>query len=260
MAITSKKLFLASRWEQVVLITSFLIVMEITGILQPTQSFIYQNFLSPSKSWWVQRTTQLNKGFGSFKKIFNSATHIQDLESRLAESTAALTELESLKKENQELRFLLENTDRPQTRTTLLRPVVSLTKPAVSGGENISLEKGSLVLSRETLLGQLSKIGLYESQVVLLHEKESIPILAKTESGVEGIIRGNDKKIIFTEVAKTDQLVVGDKIFTMGQNQVEQGILIGHISFINYEISDSAQTAIIEQYVSFFESPVVEVR
>jgi rod shape-determining protein MreC len=260
MAVTSKKLFLASRWEQVILITSFLIVMEVTGILQPTQTFIYQNFLSPSKSWWIQRTTQLNKGFSSFKKIFNSASHIQDLESRLAESTAALTELESLKKENQELRFLLENTDRPQTRTALSRPVVSLAKPAVSGGKNINLEKGSLVLSRETLLGQLSKIGPHESQVVLLHEKESIPILSKTESGVEGIIKGDDKKIIFTEVAKTDQLVVGEKIYTMGQNQVEQGILIGQISFINYEVSDSVQTAVVEQYVSFFETPVVEIR
>jgi len=46
----------------------------------------------------------------------------------------------------------------------------------------------------------------------------------------------------------------------MGQNQVEQGILIGQISFINYEVSDSVQTAVVEQYVSFFETPVLEIR
>lgn len=255
-----KRFFLLASWEQILFIGGLLLIMELTGLVLPVQSFVYQNIVSPSKNWWVSSSGKIISSTSSLSKVFRYTAHIQDMEARLAESTAALTELETLRKENQELRFLLENTDRPQTRTVLTRPVVSLAKPAISGGEDLGLEEGSLVISRETLLGQLSKIGQFESQVVLLHEKESTPILAKTESGVEGIIEGDGKKIIFTEVNKTDKLVLGEKIYSMGQSQIEQGILIGRISFVNQDLSSSVQTAVVEQYVSFFESPVVEVR
>lgn len=255
-----KNLFLTTTWEQILVIGGLILIMELTGFVKPVQQVVYQDLVEPSKNWWVQVTTKLVTGSNSFKKVFNYATHIQDLERKLAAATAELTELETLRRENQELRFLLENTDRPQTRTILTRPVVSLAKPAVAGGQDLNLETGALVISRETLLGQLSKINQHESQVVLLHEKEATPILAKTESGVEGIIRGDGRKILFTEVNKTDQLTVGEKIYTLGQNQVEQGILIGQVSFINRDLASSVQTAVVEQYVSFFESSVVEVR
>jgi cell shape-determining protein MreC len=255
-----KKFFLLASWEQIIFIGGVLLIMELTGFALPVQSFIYKNVVSPSKNLWVVNTSRITQRVSSFGKVFNYAAHIQDLESRLADAAASLTELETLKKENQELRFLLENTDRPQTRTVLTRPVVSLSKPAVAGGHDLGLEEGSLVISRESLLGQLSKINKFESQVVLLHEKESTPILAKTESGVEGIVKGDGKKIIFTEVDKTAKLNTGEKIYSLGQNQIEQGILIGRISFIDQDLTSSVQTAIIDQYVSFFESPVVEVR
>ncbi|MFZ5437645.1 MAG: rod shape-determining protein MreC [Patescibacteria group bacterium] len=255
-----KNLFLTTTWEQILLIGGVILIMELTGLVRPVQQTIYHGLIEPSKNWWVQLTNQFIAKSSSVKKVFNYAVHIQDLELKLAAASASLTELETLKRENQELRFLLENTDRPQTRTILTRPVVSLAKPAVAGGKDLNLETGALVISRETLLGQLSKINEHESQVVLLHEKEATPILAKTESGVEGIIRGDGRKILFTEVNKTDQLRVGEKIYTLGQSQVEQGVLLGQISFINQDLASSVQTAIIEQYVSFFESSVVEIR
>jgi cell shape-determining protein MreC len=255
-----KRLFLLASWEQITIIGVVLLIMELLGLVKPVQGFLFNSLFVPGQNLVVRVTNQSLTNLYAVRKVFNSAVHIRDLEARLAESTAALTELQTLKRENQELRFLLENTDRPQTRTYLTRPVVSLTKPAIAGGQDLQLAVGSLVLSRETLLGQLSKINQHESQVTLLHEKEATPILAETESGVTGIIRGDGKKILLTEVAKTDQLVVGEKVYSLGQNQVEQGILIGQISFINQDLTSSVQTALIEQYVSFFESAVVEVR
>lgn len=255
-----KRFFLTASWEQVILIGGVLLVMELLNLTQPIQGMFSRILFVPSQSFLVKTTSQLVVSFDSFKKIFNYAAHIRDLELKLAEATANLTELETLKKENQELRFLLENTDRPQTRTYLTRPVVSLSKPAIAGGLDLQLEAGSLVLSRETLLGQLSKINQHESQVTLLYEREAMPILVQTESGVKGIVKGDGKKILLTEVNKTDQLVVGEKVYSLGQNQVEQGILIGQISFINQDLASSVQTAVIEQYVSFFDSPIVEVR
>lgn len=260
MAMTRKNYFSPSRWEQVLMVVIFVLILEVTNLISPVQNMVYSRFMGPMKSWWVKQATNIVSISGDIKKVFNSVAHIQDLELRLAESSAALTELETLKKENKELRFILENTDRPEGRTFLTRPVVSLAKPAVAGGLDISLEKGALVLSRETLLGQLTNIGQHESQVILLFEKEAPAIFAETESGVQGIIRGDGKKIIFTEVARTDELVVGEKIFTLGQPQVEQGVLIGRVLVIDQDMTASVQTAVVEQYISFFESSIVEVR
>lgn len=248
-----------NRWQQILIVVGCFFIFQSGGILLPVEKG-FSRLVEPLKKWWVVQATEFLSFEKAFTKVFNSVAHIQNLELRLAESTVALTELESLKKENAELRFLLENTDRPHTKTVLTRPVVSLAKPAVSGGKDLQLEKGSLVLSREVLLGQLKEIGEYESQVILLSEKDATPLLAETETGVRGIIQGDGKKILFTEVARTDLLVVGQRIVTVGQPQVEQGIFIGRILKVESDPVASVQTAIVEQQVSFFESAVVEVR
>ncbi|NCN45237.1 MAG: hypothetical protein AUK08_01990 [Candidatus Pacebacteria bacterium CG2_30_36_39] len=248
------------RWDQVLLIGISVLLLESVGWLLPVQNLTYGYVVKPMKHWWVQQSTKVTSTVGLVSKLFNAAAHIQDLESRLADAAASLTELDSLKTENKELRYLLENTDRPQGRTLITRPVVAFAKPAVAGGLDLQLEKNSLILSRETLLGQISEVGNFESQVTLLYEKEATPILAETDTGVQGIVRGDGRKLLFTEVARTANLIVGQRVITVGQPQVEQGILIGKIVAIENNMTASVQTAVIEQYVSFYESPVVEVR
>lgn len=259
MAVTRPLPFSLSLWHKVVVVAIGLWLLQSVGLTHFMEAGL-SRVAQPLQNWWVRRISAGLTSYQGFTKVFHSAAHIQNLELRLAEANSALTELETLKKENTELRFLLENTDRPHKKTLLTRPVVALARPAISGGRDVQLQKGALVLSREVLLGQLQEIGEYESQVVLLSEKEAPPLLAETDTGVRGIVRGDGRKILFTEVARTDLLQVGQRVVTVGQPQVEQGVFIGRILKIETDPVASVQTALLEQHVSFFESPVVEVR
>lgn len=213
----------------------------------------------PIKQAWVRGMGSFSNAYQSIQKLPRSAARIQDLELRLAEASASLAELETLRRENEELRFLLHNTDRPFERTHLAAPIIAFAQPAIGLGSQAGVQVGAVVLSRNTLLGQVSQVGEYESQVTLLSEVDAPPVLAKTESGVEGLIVGDGRKVLFTQVAKDAVLHEGERVVTLGQPQIEQDLPIGRIVKVNNNPVDSIQSAIIEQYASFFETPIVEV-
>ena len=66
--------------------------------------------------------------------------------------------------------------------------------------------------------------------------------------------------MLFTQVSKEDVIRVGDRVVTLGQPQIEQNLPIGRIVSVINEPASSVQTAVIEQYASFFTTSIVEVR
>lgn len=219
-----------------------------SGFLQPMYR-VTVNFSQLGISFWEK--------VWSFPK---AAQKIQDLELRLAESSVKLGELEHLRKENEELRYLLENTDRTAEKVSLVAPVMSLARPALAGGSQQGIEQGSLIFARDTLLGRVSEVGDFSSRVVLLSEKESRSLLAKSEAGDQGVVRGDGQRVLFTEVPLDQPLQVGERVETAGQSDFPAGLFIGRISQIWTKPGDSVQTAVVEQYVSFYEASLVEVK
>jgi cell shape-determining protein MreC len=86
------------------------------------------------------------------------------------------------------------------------------------------------------------------------------PVLAKTVGGTMGLVRGDGRKILLTEVTQTLPLAIGELVVTVGQLQIEQNLVIGRVTSIQNDPANSVKQAVIEQLTSFFEVSLVEIR
>jgi rod shape-determining protein MreC len=172
-----------------------------------------------------------------------------------------LTELAALREENQALRALLENSDRALSKNLITKPISSFAKPVLAIGSDSGLQVGSLVLGEGNLLGIVEEVSQQQARVLLLKNMLEQGIVAKTESGVMGIVKGDGRNILLTEVASEETLNLRERVVTVGQEGIPPDIFIGRIiSLKEINPAKSTQEAILQQDVNFYELSLVEVQ
>lgn len=194
------------------------------------------------------------------QSLTTAQRRIQDLEFRYAEASAQLGEMSALQKENQALRELLNASDVTLEERLITTPIIAYGEPLVAGGAQENVQPGAMVLVGQTLVGRIGSVSERQSEVELLSWTTTEPVLAKTESGAEGLIRGDDKRVLLTEVPTNVELQIGERVVTQGQQGVAPNIFIGRVASIMTRPESAVQTAVLEQLVSFYETNVVEVR
>jgi hypothetical protein len=86
-------------------------------------------------------------------------------------------------------------------------------------------------------------------------------IVAETANGVRGLVKGNGRDVLLTEVASATDLTRGELVYTVGQTGVQRGLLLGRISYVvEQNPSQATLTARLEQLVNFYEVSLVEIR
>ena len=55
-------------------------------------------------------------------------------------------------------------------------------------------------------------------------------------------------------------MIVGERVLTLGQPGVPSNLYVGSIQNLLTKSADPVQSAVLEQYVSFYEASLVEVR
>jgi rod shape-determining protein MreC len=253
----------ARRWLIVVGTGLFLILLRATGVSDNFTQWGHRR-LQPLLQFNVRVMTDAYQSTNNFKTWKTTARRVQDLELKLAHAQAQLSQLDQLQAENSELRQLLNSSDRNFNQVTITRPIVSLAQPAIffdqSFGGQPLVRVGAPVLVKETLVGLVSKIDASLAYISLLWQEETPLILVETQTGVQGILRGNGKYVLLTEVPTDQELIIGERVTTTGQEGIEQGLYVGEIQSIQSGHSSAVKTAIIQQYVSFYETALVEVR
>ncbi len=189
-----------------------------------------------------------------------AARRIQDLELKYAVSQAQLSDLAALQAENQALRALLESSTRASGSGVVAAPIVSLTDPAIAAGSEAGVKPGYLVTASGTLLGIVQATGPYQSEISLLSQRDGVLIVARTETGVEGLIKGDGRRVLLTEVPLDQPLEVGQKLVTVGQIGVTPQLFIGQIQSIKADPTAATQVAVVDQLVSFYQTVIVEVQ
>ncbi|NMA29466.1 MAG: hypothetical protein GX943_00155, partial [Candidatus Pacebacteria bacterium] len=154
---------------------------------------------------------------------------LEDLEYRYREASVQLTELEALREENEALRDLLESSNRALEKNLITRPISSFSKPVLAIGSDSALRPGSLVLGEGNLLGIIENVSQQQARVLLLKNMLNQGVVAKTESGVKGIVKGDGKNIILSEVLSEETLNLRERVLTVGQEGIDPDIFIGRI-------------------------------
>lgn len=219
-----------------------------------------QNLLSPFLKTNVRLASKMNNLKDVFHQQQQLIRRVQDLEIRLSQSQAQLGDLDQLSQENEELRKLLNSSNRSLSKVILTRQILSYAQPTVSISVDEEIAIGSAVLIENTLVGQVKDVRPGAALIELLWQNDSSPVLATTEAGIQGVVVGDGKRAILTEVPITDKLEIGQRITTTGQRGIERGLYIGEIRSLQTGASSAVQTAIIEQHVSFYEAQLVEIR
>jgi cell shape-determining protein MreC len=246
-------------FELSITITIFVILFlgEWLGLMQPV-TLVFERWLQPVVVKASQMVMTASQPVTLFKNSFDSARRVQELEKEYSYSLAKISELEHLQLENQELRQLLQAQEKV-TPVVVAAPVISHGQPNISVGQVEGVKLGQPVLAAKMVVGLIKSISHHQSGVSLLSQNTTAPILVKTERGIEGLVVGDGKNILLTEIPKEAEVLVGDLVVTVGQEQIQSQLVIGRVRQLIDQPSAPIKEAVIEQEVSFYESSIVEV-
>ena len=221
----------------------------------------YQKFIFSWKEKNYQILQSLIQPLHRITHLWNLTSRLEDLQYRYAESSAELSRLKYLEEENRELRRLLENSDRKLGKTVIAAPIISFSQPVVSVGTVDGVSEGSAVFFDGNLLGFLRDVNADFSRVELLNQMTDRGILVETESGVKGLLKGNGRNVILTEVASEDAIELNQMVTTLGQEGIDKGLYVGRVRNIrDLNLASATQIAEIEQLINFYELSLVEVK
>ncbi|MDH5533080.1 MAG: rod shape-determining protein MreC [Candidatus Pacebacteria bacterium] len=241
-----------------ILIIVVLIVFEVFGLAGVITSF-FSSLTKPLQVISNNLVDKIEAPFILIKKSINSAKKVQMMEYRYSEVLAQLSDIDELRDENRELRKLLENSDR-QARTVIISaPVVSHVGPSIGAGSNEGVEVGDLIFVAQTLVGRVSEVNDSYSRVNLAYQKDFEPLVVLTKEGYKGIVKGDGKRVILTEVLPEEMPALESRIVTVGQVGVDQGLFVGQVGKTLSLSSDPIQTFLVTQYVDFYQANVVEI-
>jgi cell shape-determining protein MreC len=142
----------------------------------------------------------------------------------------------------------------------LTQPILSFAQPVIGVPAGIELLPGSAVLVEGTVVGLIQELRGSIAIVDLLWQKNTLPLLAQTSEAVQGLVTGDGRRVLFTEVPIDAKLEVGQRVFTTGQRGVATGLFVGVVRSITTGSSAAVKTAVLEQYVSFYQTNLVEVQ
>lgn len=236
----------------------FILLLDFLGFLSLTR---LRNFIVNWQARNYQIVLGLTQPVNKLRQFWKLRQKLEDLEYRYRESSVQLTELEALREENQALKKLIENTDRGLEKNLIARPISSFAKPVLAISSDSGVQIGSVVLGEGSLLGLVENFSHQQARVLLLKDMLNQGIVAKTESGARGIVKGDGKNILLLEVASEAELNLRDRVLTVGQEGIAADIFIGRIANLkNIDSAKATQEAILQQDVSFHELSLVEVQ
>ena len=221
----------------------------------------YQKFIFSWKEKNYQILQTLMSPLHRITHLWNLTSRLEDLQYRYVESSAELSRLKYLEEENQELRKLLENSDRKLEKTIIAAPIISFSQPVVSVGKVDGVSEGSAVFFDGNLLGFLRDVDENFSRVELLNQMTDKGILVETDSGVKALLKGDGRNIILTEVPSDAVIELNQMVITLGQEGIDKGLYVGRVRNLrNSNLAAATQVAELEQLINFYELSLVEVR
>jgi cell shape-determining protein MreC len=234
------------------------IVLEVTGVsgwVQNATMWVFSPALHAT-------TAVVQAGEWPIKAVVQrqqASRRVQHLEAQYAQAIAELSTLEGVAAENQELKRLLENTDREYRETRIAGSLVSLARPAVSVGSDAGILEGSEVISQGVLVGTVSEVTPSISFISLLVQPDHPVILAKTRQGTQGIVSGTGRHLVLEEVGLDSPLEVGDVVVTTGQAGISNDLVIGQVVRVIKDPAAPVKSAQLEQIVDFYQTRIVEI-
>jgi rod shape-determining protein MreC len=247
------------QWAVIFAVWVTLALAEFLGLATPIKTLVLR-LLQPVQVVAVTQVLNLKMLIWEVKAAWTAEEALVLLQKDHAQALSRLSALEAVEAENLELRKLLQNSDRKLTKTILAVPISAFAQPAIAAGSSDGITAGMAVLTQGQLLGFVTQVQPTQSVVTLLTQPQAKPIVAKTESGVAGLVQGDGHQLLLTQVSADSSVKVGEKVTTVGQVGVQPRLFIGTVARVEAQPAAAVQTIWLQQPLSFFAVAVVEVQ
>lgn len=252
------KVELQQYWLGLIVVIIILLIVENIGLLNGVKAFA-EKIAQPFQKFGVEVVSGIEMPYRVAQSSYNSYKKIQDLEVRYGELAAVVGQQANLQTENDELRKMLNATASTGQTDRILMPVLGYSQPLIANTQH-NFQAGDPVFISGVFVGQVGKLEQDQAQIVLLSQVFAQPILAKTELGTTGLVYGNGKDVLMKEIPIEQQIQLGQKIFTSGQDSILPNWYIGRIKEVQRHEGSPTQEAVLDQGVSFFEAKMVEIK
>lgn len=227
-------------------LSTLLFVLDKKGILTPPRARI-ERVGNPLRAK-VYSLAKKPEEFWESLRVKKEA--LDDFKKKERELEACRFELKSLKKENEDLRRLLQA---PLPKSWVFLPAKVLGQKRyliIDKGESDGVREEMAVVFENSLVGKIVKISSFSSLVLLPLDSES-KIAVKTQNGVRGLLEGRfGTRIFLSHVLQRETFEVGDLVVTTGEGY-HADLLVGKIKTKAKESHEPFKEAEVEPLLDY---------
>jgi len=235
----------------IVLLITFFIVLNLTGLTKEIKNFFYLISSPIQKTLW-RAGDNISDFWGGIFEIKSLKKEVQILQLERQELLSQIVSLKELEKENKTLRTAL-NIGLEKDFQLKLSQVVSKD----TSKDSILIDKGlkegilkgfPVITSQKTLLGRIGEVYRDFSEVILISNKESSFNAKISEKEIYGVVKGKGNLELYLDlIPKDKELFKGEFVITTTLGKIfPKGILIGSIKEIKKSDIEPFQTAEIK--------------
>jgi len=205
-----------------------------------------QNGLKPVMVVGEEITQVIGNPIEMVRFYRHGVERLADMEARLAEALVEQEEIKRLKEENERMRYLL-SADVPASWHFEPVRVIARTDNEwlIDAGDRRGVNKGMMVMEDEIFLGVVGQVSEAVSQVELAGVGNA-SLEVKTVFGSRGILKRDQGKLWIEQVLQADRLEPGDRVITLGNIQVSEGVVVGVVGEVELEESDVYKRAVVD--------------
>ncbi|CAH0346350.1 rod shape-determining protein MreC [Bacillus sp. CECT 9360] len=230
-----------------------------------------EQFMKDTTGWFQNA---FHKPVSSVTGFVENLSDLQDtheenkkLKSRLDEYVKLKTEVQDLKKENEDMRKILDKEDDDLREGTHIQATVIGRNPA-RWNEMITINKGTLhgvepnmaVETSQGIIGKIKSSNKFTSSVQLLSSIDPTNRVSAVIQGDEdayGVIEGYDKKtqrLLLKRIPYDKKIKKGSNVITSGYGGVfPRGLVVGKVIEVKPDQFGLNQTAYIEPATDFYD-------
>lgn len=194
---------------------------------------------------------KIRRGFSTVVAVRTLAEENRLLKKELSETLSTASRVSKLEEENRTLR---EQFELSQTSNWQMLPTFVIGKNRflkIDKGSKGGVREGMAVVFKDILVGEIYEVTERSSLVKLVTDADS-KILAKTQSGVHGILSGRHQvSMVLEKILPEKALAEGDLVLTRAQEGIPSGLLLGKIAKVEKVDSGLFQTAEVAQVLDF---------
>jgi rod shape-determining protein MreC len=256
----------------ILLLVSIIVLVALIGYsLKDQKRLTWPEQFVKDTSGWVQsmfhRPAQYVSGFfEDVSDVKNTYEQNKQLKAHLDKYMSVETELQDLKKENKELRAILNKKESLRNFTSIQATIIA--RNPDHWHEYITLNKGQIhgvkdnmaVITAKGLIGKIKSTSQFTSTVQLLSaldRKNRISAVIQGKEDVYGLIEGYDEDkeaLLFKRIPTKAEIKVGQNVETSGLGGVfPKGLVIGRVTKVVPDQYGLTQMAYVKPAAHFYD-------